>query len=54
MRAATHLNEQNPFFRPGIRVRTTPTDYFPVSRVQFFRFHAGLWRPFGPLVRTID
>lgn len=54
LRAATHLDEQNPFFRPGIRLRTTPRDYFPVSRVQFFRFGSGLWRPIGPLVPTVD
>jgi ABC-type branched-subunit amino acid transport system substrate-binding protein len=50
LRAATHLNEVNPFFRAGIPVQTGPNDYFPVSKVQMFRFRRGLWRPFGKLV----
>ena len=54
LRAATHLNERNPFFRRGIRVRTSPRDYFPVTRLQFFRFRNGIWRPIGPLVPAVD
>ncbi len=51
LRAATHLNEtDNPFLRPGIVVRTSPTNYFPLSKLQFLRYHNGLWVPFGRLV----
>ena len=53
LRAATHLNERNnPFLRRGITVRTTPRDYFPIDRVQMFRYRKGRWVPFGRLVRA--
>jgi branched-chain amino acid transport system substrate-binding protein len=51
LRAATHLNESNnPFLIPGIVVRTSPTDYFPLDQASLARFHNGLWVFFGPLV----
>jgi len=51
LRAATHLNERaNPFFMPGIAVKTGPDDYYPVERTRMLRFHAGRWRQFGGLV----
>ena len=50
LRAATHLNERaNPFFVPGIAVKTGPDDYYPVERTRMLRFHAGRWRQFGGL-----
>jgi len=51
LRAATHLDERaNPFFVPGIAVKTGPDDYYPVERTRMLRFHAGRWRQFGGLV----
>jgi hypothetical protein len=50
LRAATHLNEANPFFAKGIAVQTGPNDYDPVQRTRMLRFHAGRWRQLGGLV----
>jgi hypothetical protein len=50
LRAATHLNETNPFFAKGIAVQTGPNDYYPVQRTRMLRFHAGRWRQLGGLV----
>jgi len=51
MTAATHLNEKsNPFVLPGIRIRTTPSDRFPISQVRLERWHKGHWVLFGPLL----
>src|SRR5262249_57699986 len=33
LRAATHLDETNPFLLPGVRIRTTPNDYYPMDKV---------------------
>ena len=53
MRAVTHLNEQNnPFVLPGIVVRTTSTDHFPIAQARLQRYHNGHWVYFGPLVRV--
>jgi branched-chain amino acid transport system substrate-binding protein len=53
MKAITHLNEpSNPFVLPGISVRTTPTDHFPIGQVRLERYHKGRWVYFGPLTRV--
>ena len=46
-----HMNWTNPFLLPGVKVRTTPTDPFPVSQVKLIRFNNGLWNEFGSLIQ---
>jgi branched-chain amino acid transport system substrate-binding protein len=49
--AATHLNERgNPFLLPGIVVKTTPRDRFPVSQLKLQRWHRGHWNIFGKML----
>jgi hypothetical protein len=50
LRAATHLNETNPFLLPGVRIRTTPNDYYPMDTVKLARYHGTHWQFFGKLV----
>jgi branched-chain amino acid transport system substrate-binding protein len=51
MRAATHLNERtNPFVLPGVVVRTTPSERFPLAQAKLERYHNGRWVYFGRLV----
>jgi branched-chain amino acid transport system substrate-binding protein len=50
LRVATHLNETNPFLLPGVRIRTTPNDYYPMDKVKLARYHGTHWQFFGPLV----
>ena len=50
LRAATHLNETNPFLLPGVGIRTTPNDYYPMDRVKLARYHGSHWQFFGNLV----
>jgi branched-chain amino acid transport system substrate-binding protein len=53
MRAARHLNIHNdPFLLPGIVVRTTPSDGFPLDQARLERYHNGSWRSFGGLFRV--
>ena len=51
-RAVTHLNQtDNPFLLPGIAVRTSPANYYPISKAKLFRYSAkGQWVPFGRLL----
>lgn len=44
LRAATHLNERNPFLLPGIRIRTSPSDYLPIGQTNVVRYRNGVWR----------
>ncbi len=48
--AAQHLNEINPFMRPGITISTSPTDYYPISKAQLVRYDRVHWVAVGPLV----
>ena len=50
LRAATHLDETNPFLLPGVRIRTTPNDYYPMDKVKLARYHGSHWQFFGNLV----
>ena len=53
MRAATHLNERNnPFVLPGMTVRTTSTDHFPMDQARLERWHSGRWISFGGLLKA--
>jgi hypothetical protein len=49
LKAATHLNEVNPFMRPGIAITTTPTDYYPISKAQLVRYDRSHWVAAAPL-----
>jgi ABC-type branched-subunit amino acid transport system substrate-binding protein len=51
LHAATHLNEHNnPFLLPGVAVKTSPTNYFPIAKARMVRYQKTLWVLFGPLV----
>jgi hypothetical protein len=50
LRAATHLNETNPFLLPGVRIQTSPNDYYPMDRVKLARYRGTHWQFFGNLV----
>ena len=52
LRAATHLTETNPFLLPGVRIHTTPNDYYPMDKVKLARYHGTHWQFFGSLVRA--
>jgi branched-chain amino acid transport system substrate-binding protein len=54
LRAATHLNHQVPFMVKGVKIQTSPRDYFPISQVRFLRYQRGYWRQFGGLVTAAD
>ena len=52
LRAATHLNETNPFLLPGVRIKTSPNDYYPMDKVKLARYHGTHWQFFGNLVNA--
>jgi branched-chain amino acid transport system substrate-binding protein len=53
MKAATSLSVKNdPFLLPGITVRTTRSDHFPLDQSKLERYHAGHWVSFGGLFRV--
>jgi branched-chain amino acid transport system substrate-binding protein len=53
MKAAAHLTIRNdPFLLPGVVVRTTPNDHFPLDQARLERWHNGRWVSFGGLFRV--
>ncbi len=52
LRAAQHLNETNPFLLPGLKLTTTPQDYFPIGRTYLVRYLHGFWNVLGKPLKT--
>ena len=53
MKAADSLNVTNdPFLLPGISVKTSATDHFPLDQAKLQRYHDGHWVAFGGLFRV--
>jgi branched-chain amino acid transport system substrate-binding protein len=48
VRAAASLDERdNPFLVKGVVVKTSATDYYPISRTRLLRYDRGRWKQFG-------
>ncbi len=52
LRAATHLDVSNPFLLPGLKVATTPKNYFPLAKTYLVRFQHGFWNVLGHPLTT--
>jgi ABC-type branched-subunit amino acid transport system substrate-binding protein len=50
--AATHLNEVNPFLLPGLALKTSPTNYLPLSKTFLVRYQHGFWNVLGKPLAT--
>jgi branched-chain amino acid transport system substrate-binding protein len=52
-RAMTHMDERNnPFLLPGVTVKTSPSNYFPITKARMVRYRKNLWVLFGPLLNA--
>jgi hypothetical protein len=52
MRQALNLHDfELPMLLPGIKVSTSPTDYYPVQQLQLMRFNGKRWERFGDVLR---
>jgi branched-chain amino acid transport system substrate-binding protein len=49
MKKASSLDLELPMLRPGIRVKTTSTDYQPIKQLFLIQFDGREWRPIGPV-----
>ena len=51
MRQAANLKDfEVPVLLPGIKINTSPTDYYPIKQVQLMRFDGRTWVRFGELM----
>jgi branched-chain amino acid transport system substrate-binding protein len=52
MRQATNLRDvELPMLLPGVKINTSPTDYYPVQQLQLMRFDGKRWVRFGDLLK---
>jgi hypothetical protein len=47
LKAATHLDETNPFLLPGLKLQTSPSDYLPQSQMYRVVYQHGFWNVIG-------
>jgi branched-chain amino acid transport system substrate-binding protein len=52
LRAAQHLDVANPFLLSGLRITTTPSDYFPIAKTYLVRYQHGFWNVLGRPLAT--
>jgi branched-chain amino acid transport system substrate-binding protein len=50
MKQAANLNLDLPLLLPGIKIKTSSTDYFPIEQMQMSRFVGDRWEFFGPVL----
>jgi branched-chain amino acid transport system substrate-binding protein len=51
MRQAANLKDlELPMLMPGIKINTSPTDYYPIEQMQMQRFDGERWQRFGPIM----
>ena len=48
--AANHLNENNPFLLPGITVKTSSSDHFPIMQEQLSTWSGSAWTNQGSII----
>ncbi len=52
LQAATHMNEANPFLLPGLKLTTSPTNYYPIGKTYLVRYLHGYWNVLGKPLKT--
>ena len=51
MRQATNIKDlELPLLLPGIKVNTSPDNYFPIRQMQLQRFNGVSWDQFGDVM----
>jgi branched-chain amino acid transport system substrate-binding protein len=50
MKQMTSLDMKIDVYLPGIRIKTSPTDYSPIDQLQLVKFNGQRFEPFGPVI----
>jgi branched-chain amino acid transport system substrate-binding protein len=54
MEVAANLDLEVDTLIPGVRIKTTPTDFYPIEQVKMMRFTGERWQLFGPILNGHD
>ena len=47
---AANVDIQLPLMLPGIKLKTSPTDYFPIEAMRLQKFNGEIWELFGDTI----
>jgi len=50
MKIVANMDFEIDTYIPGIRIKTSPTDFYPIEQVQMMRFTGEKWQLFGPII----
>ena len=50
MKQAANIDMTVDTYLPGIRIKTSPTDFYPIEQLQMIKFNGQTWEPFGPMI----
>ena len=50
MKVVANMDFEINTYIPGIRIKTSPTDFYPIEQVQMMRFTGENWQLFGPII----
>src|SRR4051812_25286434 len=50
MKVVANMDFEINTYIPGIRIKTSPTDFYPIEQVQMMRFSGEKWELFGPII----
>jgi branched-chain amino acid transport system substrate-binding protein len=50
MKQAANLDMTVDTYLPGIHIKTSPTDFYPIEQLQMIKFNGQTWEPFGPMI----
>jgi len=50
MKHAASLDMTSDTYIPGVVIKTSPTNYYPVQQLQMMRFNGERWEMFGPII----
>jgi len=50
MKIVANMDFEIDTYVPGIRIKTSPTDFYPIEQVQMMRFSGEKWELFGPII----
>ena len=50
MKVVANLDFEINTYIPRIRIKTSPTDFYPIEQVQMMRFSGENWQLFGPII----
>jgi branched-chain amino acid transport system substrate-binding protein len=52
MRQAANLDMELPMLLPGVKVSTTPAQFFPIREMQLAKFNGKIWDLFGQVIKS--